>query len=314
MRRTASANISVVIPHSGRRSVAAVVESLLNQGSDNIEVIVVADGEGLLSHQLLKTVDRRLRVFEKPREGANAARNFGLARASNDWVAFVDDDDIPRSNWMATWQGLIDSGVLAATAATSFWRHGRFERERQCSLSLEDPTMDASKLLAGAFVVRRELLAAVGGYDPQVAFGENQDLGLRLIQHVVSAGVPGRVARTDSVVIDVMVEDSRIRSKRHGDSQAASVALFLERYADRIRADRSSAQAYGRILARSARRRGDFKAAFRHAYAAVRLNPRKADNMRALAMSVLALSNGVSSRATKYLTRYSTVSRSDGAR
>jgi glycosyltransferase involved in cell wall biosynthesis len=88
--------VSVVIPTFNRpQELKQAVLSALHQTLDNIEVIVVIDGEAEETlTELLAIKDPRLRCLKTPfSRGAASARNFGVANASGQWIAFLDDDD-----------------------------------------------------------------------------------------------------------------------------------------------------------------------------------------------------------------------------
>lgn len=93
---TARARVSVVIPTCLRPDlVLRAVRSVLAQTAPPNEVIVVVDGGDAETVSALATVaDARLRVHRPERRLGNAdARNAGIALASGEWVAFLDDDD-----------------------------------------------------------------------------------------------------------------------------------------------------------------------------------------------------------------------------
>ncbi len=88
--------IRVVIPTRDRpEMLSRAVASVLDQGEECLEVVVVDDGSEvpLARDRLLS--DPRVRVSrnEHPR-GPAAARNQGAEGSSYDWLAFLDDDDI----------------------------------------------------------------------------------------------------------------------------------------------------------------------------------------------------------------------------
>jgi glycosyltransferase involved in cell wall biosynthesis len=73
----------------------AAIDSVLAQTYENIEIIVVVDGEDAETEELLKSYgDPRLRYFTQPQSsGAPAARNRGFREARGEWIALLDDDD-----------------------------------------------------------------------------------------------------------------------------------------------------------------------------------------------------------------------------
>lgn len=93
-----SPTVSVVIPCFNREHlVADAVESALAQGPVVREVICVDDGStdgtaGVLERRA--TEYPSVTILSTGRQGANAARNRGLAAASCEYVQFLDSDDV----------------------------------------------------------------------------------------------------------------------------------------------------------------------------------------------------------------------------
>ena len=87
--------ISVVIATFNRSAFAQeAVRSVLAQTSPATEVIVVVDGSTDDTAQAVRTHFPSVRVFEQTNLGRSVARNTGVAVATGDWVAFLDDDDL----------------------------------------------------------------------------------------------------------------------------------------------------------------------------------------------------------------------------
>ncbi|MDD2791238.1 MAG: glycosyltransferase family 2 protein [Sulfurimonas sp.] len=86
---------SVVIPlYNKRPHIKRSVFSVLNQTYENFELIVVDDGSTDGSLDELKDIeDKRLKIYEKENGGASSARNYGIRKATANYVAFLDADD-----------------------------------------------------------------------------------------------------------------------------------------------------------------------------------------------------------------------------
>src|SRR5215471_11045546 len=90
--------ISVVIPSRQRPPMLLkCVESVLAQTWQDLEIIVVLDGDTAGSAELLRSHfygEPRIRILESAeRQGASVARNRGVQAARGKWIAFQDDDD-----------------------------------------------------------------------------------------------------------------------------------------------------------------------------------------------------------------------------
>ena len=88
---------SIIVPVFNTETyVRACLESAIAQTEANIEILVVDDGStdtsGAVCNQVA-AADARVRVFHKENEGQGVARNYALARATGNYVLFLDSDD-----------------------------------------------------------------------------------------------------------------------------------------------------------------------------------------------------------------------------
>jgi len=311
--QTPSPSIGVVIPtHQGRPSVRDALQSVLSQSHAEFEVIVVCDGDGATSRALLGNIrDPRVTILELPKRGVSAARNAGVAALKTEWVTFLDDDDLARPDWLSQWVSAIDAGVEAVTGVLAYWSGNVVDEVSQCHLSLTDPTMKASRIVSGGFALRRDLFLKVGGYDETLAYSENWDIGLRLVDQL-RAGQGGQVAEVTGIGVDTRRHPARARLVRYGTAPADAARLFLSRYATRLKGDPETKASLLRIIARSERLSGDYRAAIEHSYSAVRLQPWRWSNTRALAVALLTSVRGIA--RTRNRTAHSVVNSEPGRR
>jgi glycosyltransferase involved in cell wall biosynthesis len=90
--------ISVVIPSRQRPAlVVRAVHSVIAQERDDLEIIVVLDGDTAGSAEVLRGAfpgEARLRIVENiEQSGPPVARNRGIGAARGKWIAHLDDDD-----------------------------------------------------------------------------------------------------------------------------------------------------------------------------------------------------------------------------
>lgn len=77
------------------------IESLINQDYKNIEIILINDGSTDNSLEICKKYEslyENIILISQKNQGANVARNVGLANAKGEWVYFVDGDDYVNKN------------------------------------------------------------------------------------------------------------------------------------------------------------------------------------------------------------------------
>lgn len=280
--------LSVIIPtHNGRESVRATVNAILADDYPDLEVLIVSDGASERTRAIIGNItDPRVSLLEKDKEGSAAARNHGLRAAKYDWVAFVDDDDVPRANWVGSWLAAATTEAQIVTGSVARHSTDGHNTPRPSRLDPSDPTMGASTLLAGSFWIKKDLLIAIGGYDLQLRAAQNQDLGLRLCDHLAGLDQQPRIHHLDEPVIDVYVQEAAARDQRYGFTRAESAGVFLERYRERLAADPAHKASLHRIIARAERLQGLYVASIRTALQAVRTEPRNPTNCRALLLAL----------------------------
>jgi len=99
-----NSKITFIIPTIGRDTLHNTVNCLLNQTNPNWNAIIVFDG----IEPNFTTEDKRIIIIQSPKlgenfngyNGAGSVRNFGIQRATTEWIAFVDDDDGIKYNYV----------------------------------------------------------------------------------------------------------------------------------------------------------------------------------------------------------------------
>jgi glycosyltransferase involved in cell wall biosynthesis len=87
--------VSVIIPaYNGARWLRGCLESVLRQTYRPHEILVVDDGSTDETRDVLGPFAAHLVLLAQSRGGIGAARNRALARASGDFLAFLDQDDL----------------------------------------------------------------------------------------------------------------------------------------------------------------------------------------------------------------------------
>ena len=89
--------VSIIVPvYKVESYLPQCIESIINQTYPNLEIILIDDGSpdacGKICDEYAKQ-DKRIKVFHKQNGGLSDARNYGVARASGEYLSFVDSDD-----------------------------------------------------------------------------------------------------------------------------------------------------------------------------------------------------------------------------
>ena len=89
--------ISVIVPvYNVRKYLKKAIYSIINQKYRNLEIILVDDGSTDGSGEIcdeFKKIDDRIVVYHKENGGLSSTRNYGMKKATGDYVIFIDSDD-----------------------------------------------------------------------------------------------------------------------------------------------------------------------------------------------------------------------------
>jgi glycosyltransferase involved in cell wall biosynthesis len=169
--------VSAIVPvYNGERFLAAALDSILAQNYSPLEVIVVDDGSTDRSAEIAQA--RPVRYIFQENAGVAAARNTGLAAATGELIAFLDQDDVWCPGKLAAQvQALVDRPELGLVLGRvePFLEPGA-ERPRW----MPETEDDEFSFLLGALVIRKSVFEEVGGFDPSYETSSDADWFARL--------------------------------------------------------------------------------------------------------------------------------------
>jgi glycosyltransferase involved in cell wall biosynthesis len=100
------ATVSIIIATYNRSSLLKeCLESLLAQTYRDVELIVVDDGSTDDTQATVTQIAQKhnnVRYYPRPHHGAPATRNFGLTKATGEFIGFFDSDDLWPPNYIET--------------------------------------------------------------------------------------------------------------------------------------------------------------------------------------------------------------------
>lgn len=90
--------VSIIVPvYNVENYLTKCLDSLIGQSLQDIEILVVNDGSKDRSEEIIRQYARKypgkIKAFSKENGGLSDARNFGIDRATGDYIGFVDSDD-----------------------------------------------------------------------------------------------------------------------------------------------------------------------------------------------------------------------------
>jgi|SRR5579871_1893131 len=208
--------VSIVTPSLNMAQfLEETIESVLNQDYPRVEYLVMDAGSTDGTLEILRRYDGRLR-FVSERDGGQAdAINRGFERTSGEIFAFLNADDTYLPGAVSAAVNAFTEHPEAAVIYGDAW-HIREDGSRISPYPVE--RFDAVNLERRCFIcqpaafLRRDAVAAAGGFDARLRFALDYDLWIRLAR------------RHPMVKIDRFLANSRI----HDNAKTmAETARFL---------------------------------------------------------------------------------------
>jgi len=108
---------SIVIATFNRASIIRrSILSIINQTYTNWELIVVDDGSTDNTEEVVNSFeDARIKYFYKKNEDKSIARNFGIDKATGEYISFLDDDDYYLPGFLSKFNEKIQSDKFPAS-------------------------------------------------------------------------------------------------------------------------------------------------------------------------------------------------------
>ena len=203
--QTAALRYSFIVPLYDRpEGLQRLMDSLLTHSSKQAyELVVVEDASSSTAEEVVRAYSTRLRIKYitlSKNSGPAAARNAGCSRAEGKYLLFVDSDTaIERDYFTALEKALSEDvlvfagGVESLPPDSSSWQ--KAIHYSMCAW-LSTGGIRSSRLAMERFkprthnmIVRRDIFQEVGGFNPQLRYGEDIDFSLRMEK----AGYRGRL-------------------------------------------------------------------------------------------------------------------------
>lgn len=167
---------SLIVATLGRSGeIGELLESLLAQGRDDFEVIIVDQNADDRVAPVLQPYEARMRIthLRSAIRNANNARNLGLRQARGEIVTFPDDDCLYPAGVLARVDAAFDAapslGVLTGPAASPEGGLGS-GRWREASGAIDLTNVWTSVIEFNLFLPRH-LMLALGGFDERLGPG-----------------------------------------------------------------------------------------------------------------------------------------------
>ncbi|MFL9912156.1 glycosyltransferase family 2 protein [Paraburkholderia sp. RL17-337-BIB-A] len=216
--RSVAQRISVVVLTHNRAKEVMCTLSRLVALPEQPEIIVADNASSDRTVALIEAGTPGVRVVQCLSNLGAAGRNRAVARVTTDYVAFCDDDMWWEPGSLARAVRVFDATPRAAVLSARVLVGKSLELDETCvrmrNSPLESHDLPGPSLtgyLAGACVFRTDVFRAVGGYQPRLFIGGEEEL---VALDVLTSG--GAIVYVDSMVVHhhpSRTQDSRLRRR-----------------------------------------------------------------------------------------------------
>ncbi|SEO08731.1 Glycosyltransferase like family 2 [Salinihabitans flavidus] len=255
----------VVVSRERPAALRLCLKGLSQQMHPAFEIIVVADPGGIAAAEALPFAEH-LKLVPYQDANISAARNRGIAAATGEVVAFIDDDAVAEPTWL--WHLTAPFAEPRVAAAGGFvrgrngiafqWRAqsvDRLAQTRALEVTGDRPVVlfpnaeRAIKTEGTNMAARRDILANMGGFDPAFRFFlDETDMNLRLAADGLATAIVPLAEVHHGYLSSERRRADRVPRDLH--QMGASFAVFLRKHAPQ----NEQAGAWARFQAEQRRR------------------------------------------------------------
>ena len=183
---------SIVIPvYNKEKFVAKTLKSVLSQTFSDFEIIIVNDGSNDNSEAIIQTFqDDRIQYYSKKNEGVTVARNFGIEKATADYICFLDADDYWFPNFLETMhqfiaklpeQMIFASAIEIETKNKTIPAHYSISKKSDFEIvNFFDASQKECVLWTSSICIHKDVFEKVGTFDTKIKHGEDTELWIRI--------------------------------------------------------------------------------------------------------------------------------------
>lgn len=163
--------ISTIIPlYNGEKYIKEALESVFAQKKVKAdEIIVVDDGSTDNGAEIVKSFGPAVKLFCQKHSGIGATRNLGLKRASGDFFALLDADDLWTEDHL---YHLLKPFRNRPELSMTFGKVEQFANQKTDESKIPENQRVLHGLLAGSGLIRKEAFERAGYFDPTLKVGE----------------------------------------------------------------------------------------------------------------------------------------------
>ena len=184
----------MIIPcYNAQNTISKTLDSVLSQTYDMFKIYVVNDGSTDdtidILNQYKKRYPEKIHIISQQNHGQASARNAGIQISKEEYIAFIDSDDLWHPEKLAGQTALFQKDKTIGMCYTPGILIDEHDKETgiipvnplyqdRCFQHL----IHSNNIVASSVMVKKSVLEHVGLFDTRLGACENWDLWLRIVQ------------------------------------------------------------------------------------------------------------------------------------
>jgi len=188
--------LSIIIPlYNKEKDIKKTLTSVIDQSFKDFEIIIIDDGSTDSSEEVVKSVnDQRILLYSKKNEGVSKTRNFGVEKATTNFIVFLDADDYWHPFHLDNLNSLITKFPNQSWYAVAYEK----KRNEKLTVPMNSPIMKLGESWQGeisnffenslidclawtsAVCMTKDFFKSLNGFDIAITHGAGEDTDLWL--------------------------------------------------------------------------------------------------------------------------------------
>lgn len=236
--------------HNGSPYLRTAIDSILQQTYRDFCFLIVDDASTDDTREIVRSYnDQRIELLCLERNlGQTGALNVGLHQATTTWIARMDADDYSAVTRLQEQMQLLESDHSLSCVGTHAWTfnddpavvEGVITKPSDHA-SIISELLRGSPIIHGSFIINRESLLEIGGYNESYRYANDVELYDRLLEQHRAANVPRPLlgirrhdeqgSRTKASFDEVIeIFQQRLATKSYTRKESATVRSTLARF------------------------------------------------------------------------------------
>ena len=227
------AYFSVIIPlYNKENFIENTLKSVLDQGFNDFEVIIVNDGSTDKSEDKIKHFDDvRIKYFSQENQGVSVARNFGISKANSNFITFIDADDYWYPEFLQemfqtinenSGQKVFSAAIEVETARKIFQAQYSVDKTKLLQIvNYFDASSKTTVICTSCAVFHKCIFYEVGNFDSQIKSGQDTDLWIRM-------GLVYQVVFLNKILARYVFDEKSLSKEKMNRNEKLNFDKFLE--------------------------------------------------------------------------------------